>query len=58
MVVAVPPAAYTNRDLDTGVGAPWEVSYQQDYTLIMKGGNLRGYSAVFSVVPDLKLGNN
>ncbi|CAI8016876.1 Putative beta-lactamase-like 1 [Geodia barretti] len=49
---------YTNRDLDTGVGAPWEVSYQQDYTLIMKGGNLRGYSAVFSVVPDLKLGLN
>lgn len=56
-VSVCPATAYTNRDLLTGIGTPWEVSYQQDYTLIMKGGNLRGYSAVFSIVPDLKLGN-
>ena len=56
IVVFAPSTAYTNRDLQTGIGTPWEVSYLQDYTLIMKGGNLRGYSAVFSIVPDLQLG--
>lgn len=50
--------AYTNRDLETGIGTPWEVSFQNDYTVLMKGGNLRGYSAVFSIVPELQLGIN
>ena len=49
-------AAYTNRDGETGIGTPWEVQYQDKYTVITKGGNLRGYSAVFSIVPDLQLG--
>jgi hypothetical protein len=49
---------YTNGDMQTGIGAPWEVWFQGGYTVLMKGGNLRGYSALFSIVPDLKLGFN
>ena len=42
--------------MQTGIGAPWEVWFQSGYTVLMKGGNLRGYSALFSIIPDLKLG--
>lgn len=57
LTMLIPPfTAYTNRDLETGIGTPWEIRFQDDYTVIMKGGNLRGYSALFSFVPDLQLG--
>ena len=40
----------------TGFGTPWEIRYQANYTILRKGGNVDGYSALFSYIPDLKLG--
>lgn len=37
-------------------GTPWEVHQQLEYEIIRKDGDLDGYSAVFSLVPHLKLG--
>ena len=48
--------AHTNRDQQTGMGTPWEIRFQNNYTVNMKGGNLRGYATLFSFVPDLHLG--
>ena len=45
-----------NRDGKTGFGTPWEIRFQSNYTILRKGGNVDGYSALFSYVPDLKLG--
>ena len=39
----------------SGFGTPWEISFQANYTVLRKGGNVGGYSALFSFVPELKL---
>ena len=49
-------AVYVNRDQLTGFGTPWEIRFQANYTVLRKGGNVDGYSALLSYVPDLKLG--
>ena len=46
---------YTNRDGLTGLGTPWEIRFQQNYTALRKGGNFAGFSALFSFVPELQL---
>ena len=48
-------AVYTNRDGLTGFGTPWEILFQNNYTILTKGGNVQGFSASFSFVPDLQL---
>ena len=48
-------AVYTNRDGLTGFGMPWEIRFQSNYTILRKGGNVGGYSALFSFVPELQL---
>ena len=48
-------AAYIHHDHLTGSGYSWEVGFLHNYTLLMKGGNLDGYSALFSFVPELHL---
>lgn len=47
---------FINRDQKTGFGTPWEVLFESNYTILTKGGNVLGYSALFSFVPELKLG--
>ena len=47
---------FVNRDQLTGFGTPWEIRFQANYTVLRKGGNVDGYSALLSYVPDLKLG--
>ncbi|XP_016337913.1 putative beta-lactamase-like 1 isoform X3 [Sinocyclocheilus anshuiensis] len=37
-------------------GTPWEVNEQMGYEVLRKDGDLDGYSAMFSLVPRLKLG--
>ncbi|GAA6107312.1 putative beta-lactamase-like 1 [Tachysurus ichikawai] len=37
-------------------GTPWEVYEQLEYEILRKDGDLDGYSAVLSLVPQLKLG--
>lgn len=49
---------YVNRDGLTGFGTPWEISFQSNYTVLRKGGNLPGYTSIFSFVPELQLGLN
>jgi CubicO group peptidase (beta-lactamase class C family) len=49
---------FVNRDQLTGFGTPWEIRFQANYTVLRKGGNVDGYSALLSYVPDLKLGLN
>ena len=49
-------AVYVNRDQRTGFGTPWEIRFQANYTVLRKGGNIDGYSALFSYIPELKLG--
>ncbi|CAI8001938.1 Putative beta-lactamase-like 1 [Geodia barretti] len=49
---------YVNRDQRTGFGTPWEIRFQANYTVLRKGGNIDGYSALFSYIPELKLGLN
>jgi hypothetical protein len=48
-------SVYTNRDGYTGFGTPWEIRFQSNYTILRKGGNVGGYSALFSFVPELQL---
>lgn len=48
---------YVNPDRQTGFGTPWEIIYKGNYTIRTKGGNVNGYSALFSFVPELHLGN-
>ena len=50
-----PYPVYTNRDGLTGFGMPWEIRFQSNYTVLRKGGNVGGYSALFSFVPELQL---
>ena len=47
---------FVNRDQLTGFGTPWEIQFQANYTVLRKGGNVDGYSALLSYIPDLKLG--
>ena len=49
-------AVFVNRDRLTGFGTPWEIRFEGNYTILRKGGNVDGYSALFSFVPELQLG--
>ena len=49
---------YVNRDQLTGFGTPWEIRFESNYTILRKGGNVDGYSALFSYIPDLQLGKS
>ena len=49
-------AVFINPDKETGFGTPWEMLYQGNYTIRRKGGNVEGYSALFSYIPELHLG--
>ena len=49
---------FVNADQKTGFGTPWEVQFTSNYTILFKGGNVDGYSALFSYVPQLQLGIN
>ena len=55
MIVPLFDPVYTNRDGLTGFGMPWEIRFQSNYTVLRKGGNVGGYSALFSFVPELQL---
>ena len=46
---------YVNPDGLTGFGTPWEIVFVGNYTVRTKGGNVDGYSALFSFIPELKL---
>jgi len=51
---------YYNRDGQTLFGRPWEIqtissSTNGDFLSYNKGGNLNGYSTLFSLVPDLSI---
>lgn len=46
---------YFNRDGFTMMGAPWEMRNMLNYTILRKGGNLPGFSTLFSFLPDLQL---
>lgn len=48
-------AVYVNPDGLTGFGTPWEIAFIGNYTVRTKGGNVDGYSALFSFIPELKL---
>lgn len=37
-------------------GAPWEMTFQENYLVRNKGGNIDSYTAAFSVVPELQVG--
>lgn len=52
------PTVYVNRDQLTGFGTPWEIRFESNYTILRKGGNVDGYSALFSYIPDLQLGKS
>jgi len=49
-------AVYVNRDKLTGFGTHWEIVFDSNHTVLTKGGNVRGYSALFVYVPELQLG--
>lgn len=49
-------ADYINPDGQTGFGTPWEIMFRGNYTVRTKGGNINGYSALFSFIPELHLG--
>lgn len=49
---------FLNPDGQTQFGTPWEMRLIQNYLVRRKGGNLLGYSGLFSFVPDLQLGVN
>ena len=46
---------FVNADRQSGFGTPWEVMFYGNYTIRSKGGNVPGYSALFSYIPELKL---
>lgn len=48
-------AVFVNADGKTGFGTPWEIMFNDNYTIRTKGGNVPGYSALFSYIPELKL---
>lgn len=39
-------------------GAPWEMTFQENYVVRKKGGAIDSYRGTFSVVPELQLGVN
>ena len=47
---------FVNADQKTGFGTPWEVQFISNFTVLFKGGNVEGYSALLSYVPKLQLG--
>ena len=47
---------HINRDMQSGFATPFEVYFSNGYTIRMKGGNVDGYSAAMSFVPEIKLG--
>lgn len=49
---------YINPDSLTGFGTPWEILFKGNYTIRTKGGNIDGYSALFSFIPELHLGKH
>ena len=49
------PPAFTNSDGLTGFGTPWEIRFHANYTILRKGGNVPGFSALLSFVPELQL---
>ena len=51
-------AVFVNRDRLTGFGTPWEIRFQANYTVLRKRGNVDGYSALLSYIPDLELGKD
>ena len=42
---------FVNRDQLTGFGTPWEIRFESNYTVLRKGGNVDGYSALFPIYP-------
>ena len=56
--MAIVHTVFVNPDKDTGFGTPWEVLYEGNYTIRTKGGNVDGYSALFSFIPQLHLGKS
>jgi hypothetical protein len=48
--------AFLNPDGVTGFGTPWEIIFQTPYVIRTKGGNINGYSALFSFISELQLG--
>ena len=46
---------FVNPVRQSGFGTPWEVIFYGNYTIRSKGGNVPGYSALFSYIPELKL---
>jgi len=42
----------------TGFGTPWEIVFDSNYTILTKGGNVMGCSALFAYVPELQLGKD
>jgi CubicO group peptidase (beta-lactamase class C family) len=46
---------FWNSDGQTLMGAPWETQVVLPYAVRNKGGNLNGYTALFSLVPELQL---
>jgi len=49
---------FLNYDGKTLFGTPWEMVFTNTYLVRSKGGNVPGYSAQFSYIPELGLGNN
>ncbi|XP_003387189.1 PREDICTED: putative beta-lactamase-like 1 [Amphimedon queenslandica] len=49
---------FVNPDGQSGFGTPWEILFDGNYTIRTKGGNINGYSALFSFIPELHLGIN
>jgi len=47
---------YLNPDGTFLWGTPWEILFQNTYLVRTKGGNIDGYSALLSFVPELQLG--
>jgi len=47
---------FINADGLTMFGTPWEINFQNNYVIRRKGGNIDGYSALFSVIPELQIG--
>lgn len=49
-------AVFVNSDGISGFGTPWEILFLANYTILTKSGNIGGYSALLSFVPELQLG--
>jgi len=47
---------FVNPDGETMFGTPWEIAQQHGYLVRRKGGNVSGFSTLFSVIPELQLG--